>query len=834
MTRSPALKPLAKLSRGLLCIVMVAILLNLAPAVSAQGSGGVQEFTGTIDKTNDGFYYDLFGLQAGQTVYLYSEATSGDLDPYLYFGNLDFTEVYAEDDDSGGGLNSALAFPITESGDYSVYVTHIEGTFGDYRFLVGIDVPDVLNGSAQPTGQEVAFLYEAARVQEFFGTVAPDGTGSYYDMFDLKAGDTLYLYLEAEEEALDPYLYLGNLDFTEVILEDDDGGGGLNSAIQFEIPEDGDYSIYAAAIEHTAGAYRLLIGINAPAVLDGTAEVTGDEIAVLYSQPAAEESTEAAKVQEFLGTILPSRPEGESGVYYDLVGLTAGDTLYVYVEALSESLDPYAYVGNIDFTEVYIEDDDDGGNLNSAIEFGIPADGDYSILVSNIEGTDGDYRLLVGLNAPDVFAGTAQPTGDEIAVLYVSGDSGTQPEVNVEAPANCEEPAERPGLSGEELVYETPNFIIHYTFDGQDAITDSYLDEVITAMEYVYDVEINQFAWPSPPPDCGEGGDPRFDVYLMETIKDDGVLGYAQAQGLVGDNPASANGEAYAAYGFLVIDNDFSGDATPLPTMRATAAHEFHHIVQFGYDLNDAMNWYYEATASWIETEAYPIDEAASIYVPTRFQYTDICLGANSDDGLLIYADWLAIDSLAQDYGTEAVQLLWDYVANVEGMDALYGLLAELGTTPQAFIQRFAIRNLLLEYEQAPRFERQVYLENIVTAPGEWTFGFSGVQELAADYMQLDLRGAFRYTANQPNISLVVVGVDDSGAAQVFEVGQDGVVDTSAFTNAYVIVLNTDAHTDPDACSFTDWTITVSDASGEAPLAPAAGNFDASRFKAPR
>ncbi len=827
----------SKLWRGLFCLVLMVMLLHMTPTTSAQSSGGVQEFTGAIGKNDDGYYYDLFDLQAGQTVYLYMEALSGDLDPYLYFGNLDFTEVYTEDDDSGGNLNAALEFVVPADGDYSTYVTHIEGTTGDFRYLIGIDVPSVLDGSALPTGDEVAFLYNAAKVQEFSGTVAEDGTGQYYDMFDLVEGDTLYLYVEAQSDQIDPYLYLGNLDFSEVLLEDDDSGGNFDPAIEFNIPADGDYSIYVSAIEGTFGDYRLLIGLNAPDVLDGTAQVTSDVIAILYNSAAPAESAGLARVQEFSGSIRAGSAEDASGVYYDLFDLKAGETLFVYVEAVSAELDPYVYIGDIDFDEVYIEDDDGGGDLNSAVEFPIPADGDYSILVSHIEGTIGDYRVLIGLDAPDVLNGTAQPTGDEIAVLYQSADSGggTEPEVNVEIPiSNCKTPAERPVLSGPEETYATDYFVIHYTFSGQDAITQNYLNEVIDSLDYVYDTEINQFGWPAPPPDCGEGGDGRFDIYLMETIKADGVYGFAQPQGVVGDNPSSANGEAYAAYGFLVVDNDFSSDADPLATMRATVAHEFHHVVQFGYDINDAMNWYYEATASWMETQVYPLDEAASPYISTRFEYTDVCIGANTEDSLLVYADWMAIDTLAREYGPESVQLMWDYVANVEGMAALFGLLEELGTTPQAFIEQYAIRNLLLDYDQAPRFARQVYLENIISSTGNWTFGFSGVQQLAVDYVQLDLRGAYRFTSNQPNISLVVVGVDtNNDTADIYEVGPDGVVDTSAYTNAYVIVLNTDTHDAPENCTFTDWSITVGDAAGEAPQAPIS-TVDASRFKAPR
>ena len=34
------------------------------------------------------------------------------------------------------------------------------------------------------------------------------------------------------------------------------------------------------------------------------------------------------------------------------------------------------------------------------------------------ENVDGDFRLLIGINAPEVLTGQAAPTGDEIAVPY--------------------------------------------------------------------------------------------------------------------------------------------------------------------------------------------------------------------------------------------------------------------------------------------------------------------------------------------------------------------------------------------------------------------------------
>ncbi len=86
---------------------------------------------------------------AGETVYAYAEADGSELDTYLLLGDIDFGETFAEDDDSGGGTNSALEYRVPENGDYSLAVTRYNAdSAGDFRLLIGIDAPDVLAGSA--------------------------------------------------------------------------------------------------------------------------------------------------------------------------------------------------------------------------------------------------------------------------------------------------------------------------------------------------------------------------------------------------------------------------------------------------------------------------------------------------------------------------------------------------------------------------------------------------------------------------------------------------------------------------------------------------------------
>ena len=65
-------------------------------------------------------------------------------------------------------------------------------------------------------------------------------------------------------------------------------------------------------------------------------------------------------------------------------------------------------------------------------------------------------------------------------------------------------------------------------------------------------------------------------------------------------------GYQWLASGYCVLDNDFVGvPASPRWTARkVTAAHEFFHAIQFGYDFGEDV-WMLEATATWMEERVF-------------------------------------------------------------------------------------------------------------------------------------------------------------------------------------------------------------------------------------
>jgi hypothetical protein len=287
-----------------------------------------------------------------------------------------------------------------------------------------------------------------------------------------------------------------------------------------------------------------------------------------------------------------------------------------------------------------------------------------------------------------------------------------------------------------------------------------------------------------------------------------------------------------------VLDSDFihtGEDGRRL--IYATAAHEFHHAVQNGYDLNDSLLWYYEATSTWMETQTFPQQQEATRYVPVLFYYPDLCIGAQIDKPGgqdRVYAEWLLIDSIAQDYGPEAIQRLWQLIAVDEGMAAFYHLLDELGTTPQAVMQRFAVRNLLLDYALRDEFTAQVRVEATINGIGTVYPQQTGVQELGVDYVHVAKPGLYTLSLNLPNLALVVVGIDqETGTARLFELGEQGTVDTTPFSETYVLVLNTAMHDTPVRCTWAGWSLMVTNGAGQRPAAPLDVILDAGHFIPP-
>ena len=200
---------------------------------------------------------------------------------------------------------------------------------------------------------------------------------------------------------------------------------------------------------------------------------------------------------------------------------------------------------------------------------------------------------------------------------------------------------ERPGFSEPEQTYDTPgsHFKIHYVTEGADAVFqptvdqnhNGYPDWVETAgeiLDYVWSREVNGLGYRQPPSDGGypgqynNGGDGRYDVYLLNISSF--YLGYTAPEFYV-------SGSSGPATSYMVLDNDYVGvgsQHTQVQWMEVTAAHEFFHAIQMGYDGNEFEEgvsnikpYWMEMSAVWMEDMVYDHINDYVGYLPSFFLY---------------------------------------------------------------------------------------------------------------------------------------------------------------------------------------------------------------------
>ena len=133
---------------------------------------------------------------------------------------------------------------------------------------------------------------------------------------------------------------------------------------------------------------------------------------------------------------------------------------------------------------------------------------------------------------------------------------------------------------------------------------------------------------------------------------------------------------------YMELDNDFSGFYSPgLAGLRVTAAHEFHHAIQLGYNISaEADFFFYEMTSTWIEDRLYPEINDYYQYLPYFFknvsnnnftEYTE-----NSTATLYPYGNSIYLIMLDRKYGSEIVHKVWDNILVKSALDALMGTLS--------------------------------------------------------------------------------------------------------------------------------------------------------------
>lgn len=225
-----------------------------------------------------------------------------------------------------------------------------------------------------------------------------------------------------------------------------------------------------------------------------------------------------------------------------------------------------------------------------------------------------------------------------------------------------------------------------------------YVDSVLATMDSVHGIYVDA-GYRAPLPDDGFGGNDMPDVYLAN-IGDQALYGYCTS-----DDPAPS----YAVWAYCVLDNDYSPDEfgsvnTPTENMQVTAAHEYFHAVQFGYDAAED-GWFMEATATWVEDELFDdVDDNVSYLAAGPLGHPETPL--DRFGGSHHYGDWIFFRYLTERFTDERGGLpslvldFWERADSTQGaandyysLQAIRSVLAGRGATLRAAFSAFAAAN---------------------------------------------------------------------------------------------------------------------------------------------
>jgi hypothetical protein len=261
------------------------------------------------------------------------------------------------------------------------------------------------------------------------------------------------------------------------------------------------------------------------------------------------------------------------------------------------------------------------------------------LLARPIDGSTGDYGHW---NATDAADGAAE-CGPHVCVNYTT--NAAQPVAS----------GNEPELSRDAESVDTATGVLDTSVGN--GVPDQ-VDETVATFEHVWATEIGTLGYNAPPSDSntGETFNPghldEFDVYLSN-IGVKGLYGYC-----------APDANKRQSSGYCVLDNDYSPSEfgttnTPINNLRVTAAHEFFHAIQFGYDTWEDT-WFMESTAAWMEDEVYPkVNDNLQYLTYGPMHRPGQPIDFISSDYLTSYGPWVLFRYLSNHFAPGLVRTAW-------------------------------------------------------------------------------------------------------------------------------------------------------------------------------
>lgn len=393
---SPAPRPVSRWRAAAWTGPVAGLFLSLATAgaLVAQEEIKLNETrSGSLDvndlRLDDGSFYDLWKFvgKAGQTIRVIMR--SRDFDAYLVLGRMDGSSLapIGSDDDGAGGTDSKLVLTLPVDGVYVLRANsvHADET-GDYSLSIETGDPAEAARGPDPLPEPVAIAVGQTVSGELTSNDARMADSSFYDLYSFQGRKGQYVIITMRSGAFDSYLSLGRVvdgGFSQ-LESDDDGGGGEDSRLEYELAEDGTYVIRANSVFSTRlGGYTLSLEV-------GTVP------------PKVDPKMMQAEIGQ---TVEGELTTGDARLvsdktFYQLYQFSGRAGQRVRVVLRSSDFDSYLAVGrgpldgDHDFTNEPRTDDDSGGDRDAQLTITLHSADPYFIRVNTVaRGETGKYSL---------------------------------------------------------------------------------------------------------------------------------------------------------------------------------------------------------------------------------------------------------------------------------------------------------------------------------------------------------------------------------------------------------------------------------------------------------
>jgi hypothetical protein len=210
--------------------------------------------------------------------------------------------------------------------------------------------------------------------------------------------------------------------------------------------------------------------------------------------------------------------------------------------------------------------------------------------------------------------------------------------------------------------YRTPSkrtcsshLCVHWVSRTSDAPPSrAWVTRTMDVMKRAWSREVGGLDYRRPASDGSRGGNEKLDVYLKD-VGASGVFGYCAPE-------RTTRASKWRASGYCVLDDDFArsqfGQA-PVSSLKATAAHEFFHAIQFGYDYAED-GWFMEASATWMEERVFDgVNDNRRYLRFSQLASPGKPLDVFEDFGSAHYGNWVFFEYLSHRFGNDLVREAW-------------------------------------------------------------------------------------------------------------------------------------------------------------------------------